>query len=286
MITNRAKKTVRSNAAGRPMNKALEKEFAEIQKLVVKAEKQNVGARHEIALRCQEIREGDGRRMKYGHGASATIAKRLGWSRSTFYEYANVGKGWPDKLQFQKLTTRIDKFGKPLSWEHFVLLANRADSEKRDGLLEDTLKHGWSVRTLRRNLADGESETNGQPTAIDPQPTPPRPLVAAARNYSIQVNVLKSNAAAFGERIIEKIKTADAADLTDAFFDQLIRSRQDLSDTVRLIDGCIAQAQERRTELGRPQDGWEDSLGIRPEAQSRDDRGGIPGQDLVGAQVP
>jgi hypothetical protein len=167
-----------------------------------------------------------------------------------------------------------------------VLLARRANSEKLDELLEDTLNHGWSIRELRKNLADGESETNGQPPTVDPQPTPRRPLVAAALNYAIQVNALKSNATAFGERLSGKIKTADAADLTDAFFDQLIRSRQDLSDAAELIDGCIAQAQERRKAMGRPQDGWEDSPPIRLEDRSCDDSRGTPEQDLVGAEVP
>lgn len=111
-----------SRAVGQ-MGDSLLEQYRAIKQLVVAADRRDVHARYEIAVRCQEVREGDGKGGKYGHRAVARLAKALGWRKSNVYEFANVAKTWPDKKGFDEFAAQEDKYGKPLSWSHIVLLA-------------------------------------------------------------------------------------------------------------------------------------------------------------------
>ncbi len=101
------------------------------------------------------------------------LAHALGWARSTVYEYADVGKTWPKQAEFQKLAAHTDKFGRALSWSHFILAAT--SPRRYHQLIEACLKHGWTVRELKVCLRPDQPPA--KPTAAEPAP----PAVADRR---------------------------------------------------------------------------------------------------------
>ena len=257
--TNRqGKKPAGGNAAVAHMNDALLEEFSQIKALAIKADRQNVQARYEIAVHCQKVREGDGIGGVYGDRAVARLAKALGWGKSNVYGYANVALAWPDKKNIDELAALEDKHGRPLSWTHIVQLATVATAERRDELIADTLKHGWNVRELRKKLQPNAAGSVEEDSAAVPQPKTPRVLDAAVQNYVTQVSALKGNTTTFGEHLVEEINDADPVDLTDAFVDRLNKARQDLCELLKQLDEYIEQVKQRRSVPIQPQGDWED----------------------------
>lgn len=256
--------TRRDDAMAR-MNDALLAEYDEIKGLITKADRQDVDARYKIAVRCSNVREGEGNGGKYGAGAVAKLTHALGWGKSNIYDYANVARTWPDQTKFVEVFARNDRFDKPLTWSHIVLLATVVDVEHRDKLIDDTLQHGWGVRKLRKKMrTDALGEQDAVPTDA-PQPAAPRALVATVEDCVTQVTALKRNVAAFGTRLVDEIKQADPADLTPALVDRLTKTRQDVTDLLKEIDGWIEQIQSGQRPRLRPQDDWESTSADSPQ---------------------
>ena len=271
-----------SDAIGR-MNNALLTKCTEILDLVVAADQHDVQARYEIAVHCQEVCNGDGKGGKYGDRAMAKLARALGWSKSTVYDYTNVAKSWPDRKKFDELAGKTDKFDKPLSWYHIVLLATVATAECRGKLAENALKHGWNVRELRNNLQLDAAGPAEEDSAAAPQPKLPRVLDTTVQNYVTQVGALKSNAAAFGAHLVEEIKDADPADLTDVFVDRLTQARQDISELLKQLDECLEQVRQRRALAVRTQDSQKGPVADPLQDRFGDEHHEQPEETLVGA---
>jgi hypothetical protein len=232
------------------MNKGLQAEYNAIKALEIKAERQNVAARRQIAEHCQMVREGEG--GKYGKEAMAKLAKALGWSSSTVYGHANVAKTWPDKNEFAALATRLNKFKKPLGWALIALLATVADVDRREKLTADALAHGWSVRDLRKELGLGAASEDEATAA--PQPKVPRVLATAVRSYATEMSGLTRNSATFGERLAEQIREAVPTDLSDEIVSELSKIRAEVSELLKQLDGYLEQVEQRRSAAPRLKD--------------------------------
>jgi len=275
-MAKKTNKHVKTSAGGNDavahMNNALLAEYGEIKDLVVRADRQDLPTRYEIAVHCRAVCEGDGRGSKYGDRAVAKLAQALGWPKSNVYEYANVAKSWQNKQAFDAFVAQDDKYGKPLSWSHIVLLASVAKTERRDKLAEEARTQGWNVRELRKKLRTDTPAVNGLLTTADPQPKMPRVLAAAVQNLVTQVAALKSNAAAFVRHLVKVIQEANPADLSDALEDQLTTARHKASEMhsemIKQLDECLDQIQQRR------------SLALRQQSDS-ESRAGDQSQDMV-----
>jgi hypothetical protein len=231
-----------------PINDALLTECNKIRDLVGAADRNDVAARYQIAVHCRKVRNGEGNKKKYGAGAVDTLAKALGWCRATVHNYANVAKTWRDERKFVALAGKNDKFRKPLTWHHFVLLTKLTDAGRRDKLAEEALTHGWTVRELEKNLQPDPAEEDSVAT---PQPKSSSVLTNAVRHYAMTVRTLKSNGTEFGKHLAKNIKDADPRDVTNAVVDGLKQARQDLNELVTQLDKYIKQAQDHRKSAGR-----------------------------------
>ena len=130
-------------------NDALTKKIAGIRQLVIEADKQDVPARYKIAVECREIIAGDGEGKVYGAGAVRKLGKEFGWSKTAVYADVAVAATWNEE-KFRKLADKHDKFGKLLSWSHYLTLAAEKDPQRRRQLTKQTLDNGWSVRDLKK----------------------------------------------------------------------------------------------------------------------------------------
>lgn len=265
------------------MNHALQSEYNTIRALAAQADHQDALARHEIALHCHTVCEGDGQGGTYGDRAVVRLSKALGWSKSTVYEYAVVAATWPDKQVFAQFAEQEDRYGKPLSWSHIVLLAAVADTGRRNELVKDAIKHGWNVRDLRKELRGGTPKQKAKGAApADAESKLPRVLATAVQNYVAQVAGLKANATVFGEHLVQKIKQAEPADLTDAVVDRLTKARQNLWGLVQQLDEYIEQAQQRRMMASQPPDDRQGPAADPLEDQFYDGQQERAGDALVG----
>jgi len=122
------------------MNDALLREFTEIRALAVKADRQDVQARYQIAVHCQNVRVGDGNGGKYGEKAVIKLAQAIGWEKSSIYDYANVAK-------INAIRDTADTFGQDL----FKQIETADPSEIGDPLLEPLRE---AREKLNRLLAD------------------------------------------------------------------------------------------------------------------------------------
>jgi len=233
------------NAAVGRMNAALSKEYAEIKNLIKAVETKDVERRYALARRFADIRAGDGKK-KYGTGAVKKLAAALGWSKSSINDYANVAEAWPDKRKFVALVKKTDKFGKPLSWSHFVEIAKADDKKQRAKLVEAALKHGWSVRELKA----GGTQKAVASTKAPEQPVPSRPLALAATNLVTQFEAANQNTETFGQHLGKQLKEVEAYDLSDELLDQVKQARSNLEQmyksAVSRLDQCVKALEGKR----------------------------------------
>ena len=230
------------------MNDALLAEYNAIQPLVLNAERQEVEARYAIAAHYQKVREGEGTENTYGARAVARLARALGLSKSHVYADAAVAEKWPDVDRFRELATRQDKFGRPLSWSHVVLLATVADGRTRESLIRKVLREGWRVRELKKELKRRAAEASAEASQTGGPSASAQPLTAAVEDLASQAAAFKRTAVCFSERLREQVQNAEPAELDDSFVGQLRRVREDAQQALRLLDDCLAQSEERTHE--------------------------------------
>jgi hypothetical protein len=226
----------------------------------------DVERRYKIAVECNEIRT-DGR---YGENAVSRVAQHLGWSERKVGHYADVAATY-NKNKFQELVSKTDKYGKPLSWWHYVELSQEPNGSRRRSLLSKTLRNGWSVRELaaaRKN--DPTSEDRNRSDANGP-PDEQRILLSA-------VDEVLSEVDAFGgawDKLPTKIEKGDAGDVTDAL-DRLKQARQNLDNQyqarAKLLDDCIKQLELRCQLEARKQEADKKKRPERPNNKAKGTR--------------
>ncbi len=225
-----------------PGNEALTKKIAGIKQLLIEADQRDVAARYEIAVECQAIIAGDGKGKVYGTGAARKLGKALGWSKTAVYAYVAVAETW-NKEKFRELAEKRDKFEKPLSWSHFMVLAAEKDAKRRRDLISKTHKAGWSVRDLKRAVAGMEPKAAKAAGAEEPKP--PRPLTAAIANFTTGLNTAKANADVYGKEIAKQVGDAEPSVLKTGSLEQLKKARADLEILYQtqapLLDALIAK---------------------------------------------
>lgn len=247
IATNRAND--RTSAAVARMGDALLQQYREINALVAQADRQDVQVRYKIALRCQDVRNGDGNGGKYGTKAVRKLTLALDWSKSLVYSYADVALTWPDKTKFDELVARSNRFNRPLTWSHYILLATVSDNARREKLIEDSLQNGWTVRELQTQIRTNPTGQDEYTDAAAPESRMPPDLAAAIQNYGSQVATFKRTAATFGQQLRRKMEETDPTELGDGLLDQMRLARHELHELLEELDDTIREFEERRRSV-------------------------------------
>jgi len=132
------------------MTPALRIEYEHLKSRLASADRSEVIDRHEIAVVVRKILD-DG--TKYGEGAVKQLEAALGIDDRTLYRRAHVAGIWPTVDAIERLLSLRNKFGRPLTWSHLEVLAEVADENDREALIDLTLAKGLSVRKLRALIA-------------------------------------------------------------------------------------------------------------------------------------
>jgi hypothetical protein len=89
--------------------------------------------------------------------ALASCARVLGMSRQSMQEFVTIGARW-NEAEWRRILRLRDAGGAPLGVARLVLLA-RAPCTARKALLDRVLRERLDVRTLRKLVRLGASET-------------------------------------------------------------------------------------------------------------------------------
>lgn len=127
-----------------PMNTALQKRCAAIQTWLARAASDDVQARHRVGQLLVDTRK---KEQVYGANAMGHLAAALRRPVSTLYRYAFVAECWSGR-EMKTLAGQLNAFGEPLSWSHWVELAQVRSRNTRERLHARALKEGLSVREL------------------------------------------------------------------------------------------------------------------------------------------
>jgi len=133
----------------------------ELKELCASAERKQVSVQYPIALACLDIVQGENN--QYGHYAVHYAAEQLRISDVWFRKVAKVAEAWTQE-QIEVLAARENSRRWPLSWTHFVELADVEDDGIRSRLTEEALDKSWSVRTLTKHIKKetGQSTEKGK----------------------------------------------------------------------------------------------------------------------------
>ncbi|HEX7604566.1 MAG TPA: DUF1016 N-terminal domain-containing protein [Polyangiaceae bacterium] len=126
------------------MNPALQRRCAAIQKWLVRAASDDVQMRYRVGQLLVDTRKQE---QVYGANPVGQLSLALRRPVSTLYRYASVAECWSSK-EMKALAGKLNVFGEPLSWSHWVELSQVRSREARERLRERTLAEGLSVREL------------------------------------------------------------------------------------------------------------------------------------------
>lgn len=134
----------------------------QIRALLSKADLGEVEARYNAGRLLLGVRRAPG---TYGSHAVAQLAAELGRDTATLYRYALVPERW-SPAQMAVLIARRTSKNNPLSWSHWVELAQIESDTLRASLLERTLHQSLSVRELTKIIQQQSESDGGKPTTV------------------------------------------------------------------------------------------------------------------------
>ena len=119
-----------------------------IRGLLARAVREELLARFHIGALLGVIKRAPG---TYGEHAIERLAAELGMAPPTLYRYATVADTW-SLAEIQAQSTRLGRFGEPLSWSHLVALTKVTKPASRRALVDECLAKAWSVRNLNQAI--------------------------------------------------------------------------------------------------------------------------------------
>jgi hypothetical protein len=121
--------------------------------------------RYQVAVVIKEVYDDvtEDKGSVYGAKAVEAIKKALGWDDGLIYQALHVADAFTPE-QIEAMTQMRLPGGRPLTYSHVVELARVADEGRREKLLKQAVKEGWTTRKL----------TNAVDLTTSPEPTNPR----------------------------------------------------------------------------------------------------------------
>ncbi len=258
---NQGDEHVKPSGAEGHTNDAALKKFNEIRDLLAEAEHGDVLARYKVACAIREVRDAG----TYGAGAMKKLVEVLGKSESWVNDYATLAATWPDADKFAVLAAKKNKKGIPLTWSHFIELMRVEDKDRRQTLMEQSLKEGWSVADLEAKRKTPPASPAGSDTTNDAEigvdtagsvaaPVPSNTVKAAVNGVKEDLSAAKAK---LQEKLPKMIKDAPEDQLDEALA-SLQEAREQFADlhktTLESIDLAIAQVEERRKLAAKKKD--------------------------------
>lgn len=205
--TEKKSKTAVSKSAEKHLKIALKK----VRTLLVKAERNDVKARYDIACIVLKVKSD----AKFGSGAINRLEELLGLDRSSLYRLAAVAEVWP-KAEFMAESKTSNQAGLALSWSHWEVLAyDVKDGRLRNGLLTRCREENLSVRELKLAAKAGDEQATERGQSVkDAAPLEGADLVEEARRC---VSTIEESIASWSKDLLADV----------------LRSRETLSETNR-----------------------------------------------------
>ena len=139
--------------------RALIAKCQKIKRLELAATSDECNGRYAIGVEILSVRTD---KKTYGTGAVEKIAAALGRDANTLYDYGKVAEVW-DEPKFETQSKKPNKNGVPLSFSHFIVLANVKDAAGRARFLEAALAEALSVSALKEKSNPKKEE---KPVAV------------------------------------------------------------------------------------------------------------------------
>jgi hypothetical protein len=184
---------------------ALRERCETVRRLFIEARNAGCSARYRIGAVVLGIMDDP---TKYGTSGVKSLASAVRKNEDTLYMYASVARCW-NADEFGALSARVGRHGEPLTFAHFIALAQVPSTERRSALLECALADGLAVRELRRIVA--------QRAMRDDAPAGRTKLQAALATTLTTVGVLRSL-----QRIVTELRSSFTANELEAQVTQLL----------------------------------------------------------------
>jgi hypothetical protein len=210
----------RSNALS-AMNADLRGEFDAIEQMIDRQAEGLVGFYHRLGEQLARI---DGNHKKYGSGAVGLIADALHIGSNTVYRAISFFRWKPQKEDVDALRALRGPNDMRLEWSHFIALLDTKE-DQREPLLEKILKHGWSVRELRKAM-----EQLSLPTKTPTSPSTSRGLAANLKRIgTMATDFAERLAGPFDRGILQPLTEINSA-VASEVLEQINDVRQNFED--------------------------------------------------------
>src|SRR5262245_61983654 len=111
--------------------------------------RRSVVCRYQVAVLIREIYDDvtDNHGSVYGAKAIAAIKKAFGWDDGVIYQALHVADAFTPE-QIEDITRMRLPGGKPVSFSHVVALSGVEDEGRRQKLLKQAVREGWTSKKL------------------------------------------------------------------------------------------------------------------------------------------
>ncbi|SEN18295.1 hypothetical protein SAMN05444354_1335 [Stigmatella aurantiaca] len=190
------------------MTPTLRSEYEKLKKKLAGSEKQDAQVRYEIGRVVAKVR---GASPRYGSNAVGQLERALGLDENTLRRYELIASTWTP-AQFAALLKRTNLYGRSLSWSHLDVVAAVADARKREGLLDEALREGLSVRELA-------SRVRGRTPALVEDTNESalnRPLFSAVRVMTARAETVVQSVSIWEKSIFERLQQENSPELSES----------------------------------------------------------------------
>ena len=127
------------------MSSPLRAKYVAIGEHLGRTRRRSLLARYDVGVIVQEIMDDE---VAYGPRAVALVCDALGLKKTALYDAASVARRWR-RSEFHALAEHPTLHRVPLSFSHFVAVAELAEAARCDALLSQARSGGLIVRELR-----------------------------------------------------------------------------------------------------------------------------------------
>jgi hypothetical protein len=125
--------------------------------------RRSVVCRYHVAALVREIYDDvtDHNGAVYGAKAIAAIKKAFGWDDGVIYQALHVADAFTPQ-QIEEITRMRLPGGKPLSFSHVVALSGVEDEGRRQKLLKQAVREGWTSKKLANAVGQSQAPEAGR----------------------------------------------------------------------------------------------------------------------------
>ena len=223
-------------ASSKEMNVELADMCKDVRQQLNKLERNDIFARHRVAIKVKEVRDDEAR---YGKRRMDQLAEALQFDVKTLYRWAQVADVWPTKTALEGLLSKGSAQGSTITWSLVEMLAKVPTDEERNWLADKANQAHFTAREMRAATA----QVSGRLDAAE-HPAPISRSLQEMKKLSREVEKDQRKLSQLVNVVADKWRSPQARKTLERVRALNVRLVQEANAIIRRVDEALAEADE------------------------------------------